>query len=25
LVNCNYGKLVRQDFKHHIREKLIIK
>ena len=24
-MNCNYGKLVRQDFKHHIREKLIIK
>jgi len=24
-VNCNYGKLVRQDFKHHIRKKLIIK
>ena len=25
MVNYNYGKLVRQDFKHHIREKLIIK
>ena len=25
MVNCNYGKLVRQNFKHHIREKLIIK